>query len=58
VCPSAATLARGLQLRHMTSEKAHMTLALIVPAVGIVILLSYFVLEGTSVDPWGRRRQD
>jgi hypothetical protein len=33
-----------------------MTLALLIPIVGVVVLFIYFAFEAGSIDPWGRRR--
>jgi hypothetical protein len=35
-----------------------MTLALLIPTVGVVILLIYFAVEASSDDPWDRKKSD
>jgi hypothetical protein len=35
-----------------------MTLALMIPTVGIVILFIYFAVQAASADPWGRKKRD
>jgi hypothetical protein len=35
-----------------------MTLALLIPTAGIVVLFIYFAVQAASADPWGRKRRD
>ena len=35
-----------------------MTLGLLIPVVGIIILFLYFAVELASDDPWGRKKSD
>ena len=35
-----------------------MTLGLLIPVVGMIILCLYFVVESASEDPWGRKKSD
>jgi hypothetical protein len=34
-----------------------MTLALLIPTVGIVVLFVYFAVQAASADPWGRKKK-
>jgi hypothetical protein len=35
-----------------------MTLRLLIPIVGMIVLFLYFVVEVASDDPWGRKKSD
>ena len=35
-----------------------MTLALLIPVAGMIILVLYFVFESATVDPWKRNERD
>jgi hypothetical protein len=35
-----------------------MTLALLIPTAGIVVLFIYFAVQAASADPWGWKRRD
>ena len=40
------------------ADNSSMTLALMIPTVGIVILFIYFAVQAASADPWGRKKRD
>jgi hypothetical protein len=40
------------------ADNRFMTLVLLIPTAGIVILFVYFAVQAASVDPWGRKKRD
>jgi hypothetical protein len=35
-----------------------MSLAVVIPVVGVIVLFLYFAVEGASDDPWGRKKSE
>jgi hypothetical protein len=56
--PSRAIGSLGIAICRKNGRdfSSGMTLALLIPIVGVVVLFIYFAFEAGSIDPWGRRR--
>ena len=54
---SASNPSGGADTPYATDNR-FMTLALLIPTVGIVILFVYFAVQAASSDPWGRKKRD
>jgi hypothetical protein len=48
----------GGAVSRAVADNHGMTLALLIPTVGVVILLIYFAVEASSDDPWDRKKSD
>jgi hypothetical protein len=47
-----------MQSRRTPPDNRLMTLAFLIPTVGLVVLFAYFAVQAASADPWGRRKRD